>query len=232
MTEGSPDLALASSTPGDKAVDPSTSQSSRRRRQPKPKLNPLISKIEDGLYLGDSDASIDLDLLKEHKVGALVSVIDWRWVHWGCSWYHEVIPKGRQIYIPAYDNKTQDLLPHFVTICDFIDDCRRNNISVLVHCEKGISRSATAMIAYLMRTHKTDLDEVLESIKQKRKVKPNLNFMEQLVVWGKVDYVIWEDPNAEDLIPKAEYAAYLAIRAERLKEAGLTGNEPVGIQNL
>lgn len=36
---------------------------------------------------------------------------------------------------------------------------------------------------------------------------------------------IWEDTGKR--IPKAPYAAFLQRRAERLKELGLTGDEPV-----
>jgi dual specificity phosphatase 12 len=89
----------------------------------------------------------------------------------------------------------------------------------------GVSRSATVVVAYLMRTYHWTLDTALAFVKESRKVEPNKNFVEQLKVWEEVEYEIWEDP--ERTIPKPAYAAYLQRRAERLRELGLTGDEPI-----
>jgi protein-tyrosine phosphatase len=122
-------------------------------------------------------------------------------------------------------------------ICDFIlsfkdsGDSRSTEPSnVILHCDRGVSRSATAIIAYLMRTHRWDFDSALAFVGEKRRIKPNENFKEQLRVWEKVGYEIWE--NEQERTPKPEYAAFLMQRAERLQTLGLTGNEPVEIESL
>jgi dual specificity phosphatase 12 len=102
--------------------------------------------------------------------------------------------------------------------------------NVLVHCDQGVSRSATAVVAYLMRKHHATLSDALTMVQKKRKVKPNPNFMDQLQVWEQVEYQIWED--AEKKVPKLPYATYLEKRAEVLKSLGLTGNEPIAPVNL
>lgn len=52
---------------------------------------------------------------------------------------------------------------------------------MLVHCQAGISRSATICIAYLMYLKHLNLDEAFDFLKSKRSViSPNLNFMRQL----------------------------------------------------
>jgi hypothetical protein len=68
----------------------------------------------------------------------------------------------------------------------------------------------------------------LKLVGGKRKIRPNDNFREQLEVRGAVDGVIWDAPG----LPRAEYASYLAKRKIRLQEAGLTGEETVGITDL
>jgi len=149
---------------------------------------------------------------------------------WRRDWYGAIIPESSHLYVPCNDNSTQDLLPELANICDFIDNARGPNqtSSVLVHCQQGRSRSATVVIAYLMRAHRWSLSKALEHVSGKRRIKPYDNFMEQLRVWEAVGYDIWQ----ADRTPKPEYAAYLRGRAERLQELGLTGNEPIGIQNL
>lgn len=89
----------------------------------------------------------------------------------------------------------------------------------------GVSRSATVMIAYLMRKRGATLEEVMNDVKKKRKIKPNPNFLEQLKVWEETKYEIWDDK--ETKVPKEPYRLYLERRAERLKEKRLTGNEPI-----
>jgi hypothetical protein len=101
---------------------------------------------------------------------------------------------------------------------------RRGEVGVLVHCAKGLSRSATAILDYLMRTPRQPLDVALSFVKTIRSIQPNANFLHQLVVWADVDYDPWED--AADTIPKPAYAAYLAMRAYLLRDRGLAGNEP------
>lgn len=100
---------------------------------------------------------------------------------------------------------------------------RRN---ILVHCEKGISRSGTMIIAYLMRKQRLPLEQVLTDVRTKRsKIKPSANFMDQLEIWAQTEYNPWEDE--EKTIPKPAYAAYLERRAALLKKKGLTGIEPM-----
>ncbi|OBT65939.1 hypothetical protein VE03_03227 [Pseudogymnoascus sp. 23342-1-I1] len=101
---------------------------------------------------------------------------------------------------------------------------------VLIHCEKGYSRSPMVLIAYLMRRRREGLDMVVQDVRGKRRMKPNDNFMEQLRVWESVEYEIWEDEGKT--VPKEAYAEYLKGRKERLEEQGLTGDEPIGIQSL
>lgn len=78
--------------------------------------------------------------------------------------------------IDADDTSTYQICDHFVPCCEFIDT-HINTCNVLVHCEKGISRSATIVVAYLMQREKKFLSEALEFVRNKRKeISPNGGF--------------------------------------------------------
>lgn len=77
-------------------------------------------------------------------------------------------------------------LPPFV--CDpsfFIsraDSVKNSGGRVLVHCQAGISRSATICLAYLIQSRRVRLDEAFDFVKQRRGViSPNFSFMGQLL---------------------------------------------------
>lgn len=62
------------------------------------------------------------------------------------------------------------------------DSVKQSGGRVLVHCQAGISRSATICLAYLMHTQRVKLDEAFDFVKQRRQViSPNLAFMGQLL---------------------------------------------------
>ena len=52
--------------------------------------------------------------------------------------------------ISVYDSTTSDLLPFAEEIVQFISNGLHHG-SVLVHCQRGVSRSATSVIMFLMR---------------------------------------------------------------------------------
>ncbi|KAM4802396.1 dual specificity protein phosphatase 4 isoform 2-T3 [Callospermophilus lateralis] len=84
--------------------------------------------------------------------------------------------------IPVEDNHKADIGSWFMEAIEYIDavkDCRGR---VLVHCQAGISRSATICLAYLMMKKRVRLEEAFEFVKQRRSIiSPNFSFMGQLL---------------------------------------------------
>lgn len=74
-----------------------------------------------------------------------------------------------------------DVFLYFNPISDSVKNSKGR---VLVHCQAGISRSATICLAYLISRHRLRLDEAYEYVKKRRSViSPNFNFMGQLLNW-------------------------------------------------
>lgn len=73
--------------------------------------------------------------------------------------------------------ETSDLCPPLSS-----DSVRDSSGRVLVHCQAGISRSATICLAYLMKRKRVRLDEAFEFVRRRRSIiSPNFSFMGQLL---------------------------------------------------
>ncbi|GFF42317.1 dual specificity protein phosphatase 5 [Aspergillus lentulus] len=213
-----------------------------------------VREIVPGLFLGNVEGSYNRDMLRESRINAIVSLTDARWVWWNSITREAGIPEHRHKWVQCADSSTQDLLVHMSDICDFIDQMASPALrssstlpvenehessdkpreappeAVLVHCDLGISRSPTVIIAYLMRKYGLKREDVLTFLQSKQKVKPSANFTRQLEVWEQTGYEVWD--NKERTVPKAPYQAFLEDRAALLKRKGLTGNEPLVPLNL
>lgn len=78
------------------------------------------------------------------------------------------------------------VLPHFETAFEFIDKGRQNGC-VFIHCNAGVSRAATFIIGYLMKTERKTYNEVFSYVKRKRPaICPNVGFRTQLFEYEKL----------------------------------------------
>jgi protein-tyrosine phosphatase len=92
-----------------------------------------------------------------------------------------VIPQYQRI--PIADRIDTDISLHFNNVFQFLDDALKNpNNKILVHCQAGISRSSTLVIAYLMYSRNWTIDQAYLHVKSKRKrIHPNKGFARQLL---------------------------------------------------
>ena len=70
---------------------------------------------------------------------------------------------------------------NFDKIISLIDKCDKEGKNILILCAKGISRSATIMIAYVMFRDNKNHNDAYNFVKSKRSViEPNIGFCFQL----------------------------------------------------
>ncbi|XP_060073022.1 dual specificity protein phosphatase 1-like [Ylistrum balloti] len=130
------------------------------------------------LYIGNALSAAGKDVLLAHGITAILNVSN------NCQNHFDT--DFRYKNIPVDDNPLVDLSTWFMESISFIDDVKRHGGKTLVHCQAGISRSATICLAYIMQSQCLSLDEAFEFVKSRRSViSPNISFLQQLLDFEK-----------------------------------------------
>lgn len=142
-----------------------------------------ISHILPHLFLGNFRAASSPDTLHKHQITRVLSVLTLR----------EVIPIKLRLetvnykHVSKTDHPGEDLLLSLPECVDYISEAVQTKQSVLVHCQVGASRSATVVIAYVMRLNKWPLDQAYQFVKSHRFIiNPNNGFRFQLRLYEKM----------------------------------------------
>ena len=125
--------------------------------------------IPQKLYLGNNEAAKNLNILKKNNITSILI----------CGYFLSEFFPDEFIYktLEFEDNEFEIITYALVKGIDFID----KNKCVFVHCRKGVSRSSSIVIAYLMFHFKKSFDEAYDfALKKKSNIQPNDNFIKQL----------------------------------------------------
>ena len=137
------------------------------------------SKINDFIYLGSEWNASNKEELKKNNVGYILNIskeID-------NFFPDEFIYKKLRLY----DIPESDLLQYWEETFKFINEARLAGKCILVHCKMGISRSASTVIAYLIKSEGWDLPRASQFVKSKRAIIcPNEGFKEQLFIYNGI----------------------------------------------
>jgi protein-tyrosine phosphatase len=79
------------------------------------------------------------------------------------------------------DAPSEDISKHFLSSIDFIKEAIASEGTVYVHCWQGMSRSATIVLAYVMKEKGLTFDQAYTLVQQARPmIRPNDGFVKQL----------------------------------------------------
>ncbi|XP_030381010.1 dual specificity protein phosphatase MPK-4 [Scaptodrosophila lebanonensis] len=141
-----------------------------------------IDEIETGLFLGNLTAATHMETLKSFKITHILTL--------------DSVPLPQHIveasflttkYVQIADMPREDILQHLESCVDFISTALAQKGNVLVHCYFGVSRSSSAVIAFIMKSHNLDYLPAYELVKSKRRfVQPNAGFIMQLKLFRRM----------------------------------------------
>ena len=133
-----------------------------------------ITEILDGhVYLSSWGAAASWDTLRMFNITHVLSLTP----DYPCKFPDWIT----YLHHPVDDHPSTNLIEFFPKAFEFIDDAKAKSGGVLVHCNAGVSRSPTVVIAYVMKSLQTPLSEAIECVRSKRSCAyPNQGFMDQL----------------------------------------------------
>ena len=143
-------------------------------------LPPLNFFLDDFMAIGSCEDAEDIPQLDKHNITHVLNVTTRPCIE-------KVVASRITMQIPIFDSLSQDILQYFQQAFDFIDIARKiPNAKLLIHCHAGISRSVSFAIAYVMWAEQKSFDDTFALIHKHRPcASPNLNFMGQLMIFGK-----------------------------------------------
>jgi len=137
-----------------------------------------VATVLPGLCMGSQDVAQDIELLRKHSVTHILSlgikpiILDETLTH---------------MYVHVLDLPEANLVSNLEKCFTYIDNAIKTGGCVFIHCNAGISRSASVVIAYLMKKHGMSYQQAFLYLKKRRTViKPNPGFVQQLKDYEKM----------------------------------------------
>lgn len=149
-----------------------------------PEVNPIFMEIYNSLdtklhhviesiYIGSQHSATNLTRLNEHKITHILNV---------AAEVKNAFPEQYKYFnIKLFDRPQTNIRQVFSHTNEFIQQAIAENGRILVHCDFGISRSSTIILAYLLGVHRMPYEAAFDLLKATRPfIKIHVEFIQQL----------------------------------------------------
>lgn len=150
----------------------------------------VCSKITNHIYLGSDALAKNRKVLEQNGITHVLNCVGFV-----CPEYF----KGDLKYMTLWlrDSPSEDITSILYDVFDYFEDVREQGGRVLVHCSKGVSRSNSLVIAYLMWREKLSFEDAFQHVKAARGVtNPNMGFASQLLQFQKRVHAMPASPSS------------------------------------
>ncbi|EDK36210.2 hypothetical protein PGUG_00308 [Meyerozyma guilliermondii ATCC 6260] len=160
----------------------------------------MLHRILGGIYLSSYEPLRSNENLDAYNITHILSVVPG-------PIPESYTTKYQWKQVPILDLPTENIIQYFPECNDFIDRAlfpegkqpgvTQHGGAVLVHCQEGVSRSVTVVMAYLMYHYKLSVSQSLHAVKRRNgAAEPNTGFMEQLQLYFDMNLTL--DTNNPD----------------------------------
>ena len=130
-------------------------------------------RIIPGLFLGSLRSAQSIRVYEELNIQYLATV--------GRELQTVLGPGMKQIQMMVDDIPNTDITSVFEEVHTLIDEALSNNVSILVHCFKGQSRSASCVLSYVIKKFKWSYDQAEQFVRDRSpRISPNPSFVSML----------------------------------------------------
>ncbi|KAI9292983.1 phosphatases II [Neoconidiobolus thromboides FSU 785] len=163
-------------------------------------------------YLGDETNASNGEILSKYNIGFVLNVareVENELLEKSESSYQFVSNDQRSLYLKKstfivqnkdntnyshtiyskklfWDHNPNNLIDCLDSAFNFIELAKSLNAGILIHCQCGVSRSASLVIAYIMKTLKFKFDQSYQYVKSRSNIiSPNLSLITQLIEFEK-----------------------------------------------
>ena len=134
---------------------------------PNQECKSVIDNIIDNIYLGNFQSHKNFN-------GSIINLSDYD---------YKINNKYNLLRINISDSRdaNENIALYFTKCIDFIETNKHDNI--LIHCNEGVSRSVSIVLAILIKKYNYDLKSAIEYVKSKRThpTAPKRHFLKQLL---------------------------------------------------
>jgi len=134
---------------------------------PNQECKSVIDNIIDNIYLGNYQSHRNFE-------GSIINLSDYD---------YKINNKYNLLRINISDSReaNENIAQYFTKCIDFIETNKDDNI--FIHCNEGVSRSVTIVLAILIKKYNYDLKNAIEFVKSKRThpTAPKRHFLKQLL---------------------------------------------------
>ena len=146
-----------------------------------------MSQITENIFLGNDNNAQDREFITNNEIQLIINVTNNIPNHFNDIEY---------LNLKIEDSIEENIYNRFSLIIDKMNTTKK----LLIHCNRGKSRSASFVLAYLMKYMGMDLKTAYEYIKLRRDIQPNIEFFRQLtdydlLLYGKKSMTVWEYMN-------------------------------------
>ena len=141
-------------------------------------MNTHPSKIFDWLFLGCYRNACNKEEIKDLKINYVLN----------CAFecMESFSNNIKYCHLKLSDMPSFRIIPFFERATSFINQAHKSGGVILVHCQLGISRSTSCVIAYMIKYMGYTAMSALDFIRKKRpQVMPNFGFIQQLMNYEK-----------------------------------------------
>jgi len=153
-----------------------------------------LTQVLSQLYIGTEEDAQQAEKLLDLGITHIISIV-------GGGRYKDLYPN--HMYIPLRDNGSSNLLEELENSYDFTMESQEPDNKLFVHCKLGQNRSASFVIAFLMKSRNQSLYEAYSFLKEKRElIHPHKKYMEQLRQLDLELHKVYSTPsNFLDIVP-------------------------------